>query len=152
MLTMANAEHLEVVERGACAVDEWRRAHPAERLQLDGADLTGRVFDGWNLGRAVLDSADLRGSSFRGTDLSECWLRRVDLSGADLRQAVLHRANLAGADVRDADFSNAQMYRCILRDAVVSDATSFAGAHVAKVVWPAAVRDGVGGISKVGWG
>lgn len=149
---MANAEHLEVVARGACAVDEWRRAHPAARLQLDDADLSGQVFDGWNLGRAILDGADLRGCSFQGTDLSETWMRRADLTGANLRNAVLLRANLAGADLRDADLRNAQMYRCILRDAIINPTTTFAGAHVAKVVWPDAVRDGVGGISKVGWG
>lgn len=147
-----DTDHLEVVRRGACAVDEWRRAHPSERLQLAGADLSGTVFDGFNLSRAVLDGADLRGCGFRGTDLSECWMRRVNLRGADLTRAVLHRANLAGADLRDADFADAQMYRCIMRDAEVSDGTTFAGAHVAKVVWPDAIADGTGGATTIGWG
>ena len=152
MLSMSNREHLDIVLRGACAVDEWRHAHPAERLQLAGVHLQGAVFDGYNLSRAVLDGADLRGCSFRGTDLSESWMRRADLRDADLTRAVLHRANLAGADVRDADFSSAQMYRCVMRDATVNDGTRFVGAHVAKVVWPDAVAEGVGGISNVGWG
>ena len=152
MVHMRNPEHLEIVRQGACAVDEWRHAHPAERLQLAGADLQGAVFDGYNLSRAVLDGADLRGCSLRGTELSECWMRRADLRDADLTRAVLHRANLAGADVRDADFSAAQMYRCIMRDALVNDGTRFSGAHVAKVVWPDAVAEGIGGISNVGWG
>ena len=152
MIPMLSAEHLDIVFRGACAVDEWRHANPAERLQLSGADLHGGVFDGFNLSRAVLDGADLRGCSFRGTDLSECWMRRANLRDADLTRAVLHRANLAGADMRDADFSSAQMYRCIMRDATVNDDTRFRGAHVAKVVWPDAVAEGVGGISTIGWG
>ena len=153
MMQVPNIEHLEVVLQGACAVDEWRQAHPAERLQLSGCKtMRGSVFDGYNLSRAVLDGADLRGCSFRGTDLSECWMRRADLRGADLTRAILHRANLAGADMRDADFSAAQMYRCVMRDAQVNDGTRFAGAHVAKVVWPDAIADGVGGISTIGWG
>lgn len=147
-----DTDHLEAVRRGACAIDEWRRAHPAERLQLAGADLSGMVFDGFNLSRAVLDGANLRGCGFRGTDLSECWMRRADLSGADMTRAVLHRANLAGADLRDADFTDAQMYRCIMRDAMVNAGTSFEGAHVAKVVWPDAVAAGVSGATTIGWG
>ena len=152
MMHVSNAEHLEVVQQGACAIDEWRKAYPAERLQLAGVDLRGSVFDGFNLSRAVLDGADLRGCSFRGTDLSECWMRRADLRDANLTRAVLHRANLAGADMRDADFSAAQMYRCVMRDAQVNAGTRFSGAHVAKVIWPDAVAEGVGGISTIGWG
>lgn len=151
MLHMPIADHLDVLRLGACAVDEWRRAHPSERLHLAGADLGGMVFDGFNLSRAVFDGADLRGCSFRGTDLSECWMRRVDLRCADLTRAVLHRANLAGADVRDANLSSAQMYRCVLRDASVNDGTSFDGAHVAKVVWPDAVAQRSGRMT-IGWG
>ena len=152
MLHMPIPVHLDVLRLGACAVDEWRRAHPSERLQLAGANLGGMVFDGFNLSRAVFDGADLGGCSFRGTDLSECWMRRVDLRGADLTRAVLHRANLAGADIRDADLSSAQMYRCVLRDARVNDRTRFTGAHVAKVIWPQSVAEGIGGISNIGWG
>ena len=44
------------------------------------------------------------------------------------------------------------MYRCIMRDALVNDSTRFTGAHVAEVVWPDAIADGVGGISTIGWG
>ena len=39
-----------------------------------------------------------------------------------------------------------QMYRRVMRDAQVNDGTRFTGAHVAKVVWPDAIADGVGGI------
>ena len=149
---MLNPAHLEVVRLGACAVDEWRRANPADRLQLSGADLSGRSFDGWNLSRAVLDGADLRGCSFRDADLSECWMRGADLRGSDMTRVVLHRSNLAGADARDADFTSAQMYRCVMREARFNDGTRFGGAHIAKVIWPQAVADGVGGISNIGWG
>lgn len=45
-----------------------------------------------------------------------------------------------------------QMYRCTMRDAQVNDCTRFTGAHVAKVVWPDAIAEGVGGISTIGWG
>lgn len=46
----------------------------------------------------------------------------------------------------------AQMYRCVMRDAHVNDGTRFTGAHVAKVVWPDAIADGVGGVPTIGWG
>ena len=48
--TMANPEHVEVIEQGADAIRAWRKSYPAEQLQLSGADLS----------EANLTGADLR--------------------------------------------------------------------------------------------
>ena len=129
-------QHLDAIKMGASAVDEWRRDHPAARLDLTGADLRGSDFGGWNLSRAVRDGADLSGASLQGADLSECWIRRANLAGANLRKAALYRASLAGSDLSGADLRDTQMYRCILRDSILDSHTKLEGAHVAKVIWP----------------
>ncbi len=131
-----NPHHLQAVKMGAAAVDDWRSEHPADRLDLSGADLTGMNFSGWNLSRVILDNADLTGSSLKGADLSEGWARRTKFVNADLSDAALFRTSLAGADLSDANLSNTNMYRCILRDAILNDGTNFNGAWTAKVIWP----------------
>jgi uncharacterized protein YjbI with pentapeptide repeats len=50
----SNEAHQELVKQGAKAVDEWRRTHPGETLNLLGAmffqsDLSGYTLSGANL-------------------------------------------------------------------------------------------------------
>ena len=85
-------------------IDQWRAAHPYERLTvpilldilglttLRGADLRGADLYGADLRGADLYGADLRGADLYGADLSG-----ADLYGADLRGANLRGANLLGA-------------------------------------------------------
>jgi hypothetical protein len=47
-------EHVEIVKQGREAIAAWRRAHPAERFDLNGA----------NLGRADLTEANGKSESF----------------------------------------------------------------------------------------
>ena len=131
-----NPLHMQAVNMGAAAVDDWRSENPSERLDLSGADLADMNFTGWNLSRAILDNADLSGACLRGADLSEAWARRTKFVEADLSNCALFRTSLAGADLRDADLSNTNMYRCILRDAILNDGTNFEGAWAAKAIWP----------------
>ena len=42
---MANQEHLEVVRQGADAINEWRKEHLGEHLDLREADLQGARFN-----------------------------------------------------------------------------------------------------------
>ena len=73
---MANAEHVEVVKRGAGTTEAWRREHPDELLDLRqadlrGASLTGVKFSGAFLGGATLEGAVLAETVFAGTNLAE---------------------------------------------------------------------------------
>ncbi len=125
--------------------------------ELDGRDLSGRVFVGCNLSHsrlsesglveAVFDRADLRYVVARGADLTRASLRRsncahidlrsaqlvgaqlneADLRGADLRQALLCDADLRGADLRGADLRGADLDGAELASALYSATTLWQG-------------------------
>ena len=128
--------HLELLQLGAASLDEWRADNPASRLDLRGAELSGRSFAGWNLSRALLDHADLAGADLSGSDLSEASLKWANLEGAKMRNAVLYRATLVGSNLRNADLTNAAMYRVSLKDANIEGA-DFTAATMQKVIMPA---------------
>ncbi|MDP2727159.1 MAG: toll/interleukin-1 receptor domain-containing protein [Dehalococcoidia bacterium] len=134
---MANPEHVAVVRQGKEATDEWRKAHPGERLDLSGADLSGA-----NLMDADLRRADLIVANLGRADLTWAHLSRADLFGADLTGADLTGANLIRADLTAANLSVADLGRADLtfanfrdtnlKDANVSQAT-FAGTSLGGV-------------------
>jgi len=117
-LVMANPEHVEIVKRGADAIQEWREQNPDVPLNLNEAELRKTNLIGANLVEANLARASLRGSNLSAADLDGADLRGADLrganlsganvSGADLQGADLHGANLSGADLHMAHLSEAQ--------------------------------------------
>ncbi len=101
---MANAEHVEIVKKGADAIAAWRRDNPDEHLDLSDA----------NLGEANFIRADLRGARLRDAtldraNLNDAMLASADLSCAHLQDADLSGANLFGANLRDANLSGADL-------------------------------------------
>lgn len=117
-----NPEHVEIVKQGKKTIEQWRQAHPGERLDLSGAYL----FE-VNLHRANLTGADLHGSSLLWSELSQANLScanlsgtdlsAVDIFGANLSEANLYRANLFGADLHRASFQQANLVQAELSGA-----------------------------------
>jgi len=116
---MATEEHLELVRRGAEALNEWRAQHPEVTLDLSKASLRRA-----NLARANLSGADFSGSDLEWADvrwadlidasLSDAKLVRADFHKADFRRANLARADLSHANLEDANVAGANLYRCIM--------------------------------------
>ena len=79
---------------------------------LERADLTGTVLDGFTLW----------GQNLRGAKLSGCSADHVLLSGADLRDASLTGSSLRVASLAGADLSGARLYRSDLRGADLTGA------------------------------
>ena len=98
---MPNADHIDVLRRGAAAWKAWR-AEQDVTPDLSGAGLRGLDLRGFDLSRADLRNADLR-----GTDLSQ-----ANLSGACLEQANLFKAVFEGADLAGAFLYEAQFLNC----------------------------------------
>jgi uncharacterized protein YjbI with pentapeptide repeats len=123
-MTMANEEHLRILDQGVEAWNRWRDKNrdvqpdlieadlseaDLSRADLSEADLVGANLRGAYLGEADLGGADLNGAHLRGACLSQ-----ADLSGAHLIEADLAGADLAGADLSRADLSGANLDRANL--------------------------------------
>jgi hypothetical protein len=148
---MANPEHLEILNRGVRAWNEWRREHQDVQPDLSGADLNGADFSGADLRGAdlgnaklanadfldaLLNDADLHGAFFpdanlafadlrnallTATSLSGANLAFADLRGADLSRTYLGLANLSRADLRGADLTNAELDNTTFADNDLSE-------------------------------
>jgi uncharacterized protein YjbI with pentapeptide repeats len=147
---MANSEHLELLEQGIEAWNQWREANPEEQPDLSNANLSKKDLSKANFSRtnlsevnlseadlskaylfeANLSKADLKKTNLIGVDLSKAHLWGVDLKGTNLagthlseayiRGADLSRANLTGANLRGACLSEANLSRADLSEANLS--------------------------------
>ncbi|MFN3219122.1 MAG: pentapeptide repeat-containing protein [Acidimicrobiales bacterium] len=108
----------------AQAIGDQRRRQQDLRFRLasgnlERADLTGTVLDGFTLW----------GQNLRGAKLSGCSADHVLLSGADLREASMTGASLRVASLAGADLTGARLYRSDLRGAdltgAIAQGTSF---------------------------
>jgi hypothetical protein len=109
---MANPEHLEILNRGVMAWNEWRSEHVGVRPDLTDVDLTNADLSGANLARGKLSrakfvDADLGGANLTGADLGGADLRGANLGGANLVSANLGLANLSRAYLGGVDFTAA---------------------------------------------
>jgi hypothetical protein len=112
---VANPEHVEIVKRGAKAIQKWRDEHLGEHLELSGADLMQTNLQGAdlshaNLRRALLHEANLQDANLYRANLQKAYLRRINLSKAILidvkgteRAFDLDRARLDEGDALDFD-------------------------------------------------
>lgn len=114
---MADAEHLEILNRGVVPWNDWRRENPQLRPDLS---------------RTRLNKVDLNEVNLREADLREVYLLRVKLSGADLSQADLFRAVLTGSDLFHANLSGAHLLGAFLREADLRGA-NLSGAGLSSV-------------------
>jgi hypothetical protein len=100
---MANKKHLEVLEKGVPAWNEWRKENPSIWPDLAGMFRRGESLPslgGADLSGANLSSADLRGTNLSGANLSETNFKNsvmtntkfadVDLSTAKELETVEH--------------------------------------------------------------
>ena len=107
---MANQRHLELLEEGVDAWNEWARRR-TENVDLRDADLTGRQLMGFDFSDADLKRAKLRRANLRKAKFSDAYLRRADLTGADLTEASMRTANCRHAVLRGATLKDAYLRR-----------------------------------------
>jgi hypothetical protein len=123
---MANPKHVEALNLGAKAWNEWRREHGRGRGKivpdLSTARLGGMKLRGYDLSRANLWQVELRDADLRGSDLSFVQMSNADLSGANLsrclvKHAILSGAQLVGTNLRHADLRGTSLRRASLQRA-----------------------------------
>ena len=137
---MANNEHVNLLEQGLDAWNQWREQNPEIIPDLSGMSLMEPDFMGANLRKANLSGANCLQAKFTAVDLAGADLRdsvfvqadfsRTDLTGANLSRATLGMANFAladltGANLSQADLSGAILWRTKLVDANLRGAKLF---------------------------
>ncbi len=80
---MANQEHLDILNQGVKAWNEWRTSNPEVTPDLTGANLFRA-----NLDEALLTKANLSHAYLIEARLGEAYLSRATLDGAKLCRAI----------------------------------------------------------------
>lgn len=127
---MANPEHVEIAQKGAAAIREWKSKHPTEPFDLSSARLAGIDLSNADLSDAILMDANIREAKlanivFRKAKLHRIVFEESDLSHADFTRAIsasamFHRTNLSHANLSEASFFGAYFPRSNLHGAYVS--------------------------------
>lgn len=124
---MANKEHLEIIEKGVVAWNEWRQNNPdlkpdlsnsiLSEYNLSGIDLSDAVLNWAHLGKANLSKANLSRADLSDTDLFE-----ANLSGANLKRAEIYNSKIMQADLSKANLRKANLSRADLTWAILIEA------------------------------
>lgn len=122
---MVNSEHLQILEKGTEAWNQWRKDNPTVSPDLQGANLSGKDCCEINLSGANLNQANLSRTFIRWANLSRAkligaQLTGTDLSGTNLEHVNLSQANLQGATMRWVDLSFANLTQANLQGATLS--------------------------------
>ncbi len=118
---MANPEHVEILEQGVEAWNEWRELNPEVRPDLSIEDLSGLDLRGADLQYADFHGAILRRADLGGHDTARGLERPTSLANANLRHADLRDAKLDGAYLATADFTHATLDGVSFDEAMVED-------------------------------
>ena len=76
---MANAEHVDLLQKGVKEFNAWRLKHPTNIINLSNANFFG----------ANLTGVNLTGANLSGTNLTDANLSNAKLNGVDLTRATL---------------------------------------------------------------
>jgi len=131
---MANAQHLEILQRGVTQWNKWRRDHPNIRPDLSGDELPGELDNDIHFlveavvnevmpGRAPADEGVLSGAVMNGINFRRANLANARLDSAMLIEANLTAANLRGASLASCELTHAKMTRIDARGANFNAAT-----------------------------
>ena len=115
---MVNVQHLQKLNQGVKAWNQWRIENDKERIDFSETNL----LSGANLREANLSRANLRDADLSRADLSRANLSRANLSGANLSGANLSGANLSGANLSGTNLSGTNLSGTNLKGADLSRA------------------------------
>jgi len=127
---MANSEHLAKLHEGVQAWNEWRSNHSEvipnledaqlQRLDLNGANLSGSLLRGANFAEATLRGANLSDANLTQAGLGLCNLTEANLARANLKGAFLDWAVLSSVLIDGADLTGAYLFFTIFANTDLS--------------------------------
>src|SRR5262252_8977465 len=128
---MANPEHLQILQQGAEAWNQWRRHNPDIKPGLYMADLSmiGMMADlrMVDFSRVNLSAArGCMGSDFTGADFTEAALSNADfalndLTGANFTRAYLWKTDFTQSNLTMANLSEARLLNTIFGETNLTD-------------------------------
>lgn len=137
MTAVANPEHLEILNKGVEAWNEWRKAI--------GVDITP------DLSKADLSHMNLQNVDFSATDLTHAYISDTDLSGAVLGDTIflltdIERVSLRDATIEGVDFTYTDLAEVDLTNATIGSLTFgrmdlrvFKGLETVHHGWPSTI-------------
>jgi hypothetical protein len=132
---MSSVSHLEILERGAEAWNEWRRENPGAQPLFKNEDLSELDLTRANLSEADLSYVELFDATLEHANLKMAAMPGSDLSGAKLDGAELYKVDLSDASLIGAELTNCYLAEANLRDADLRGANlqgaDLSGAHLA---------------------
>lgn len=120
---MANRAHLQMLEKGVDAWNNWRFKNPKTIPDLSRATLNDRALSGVDLSKANIEKADLRATLLTDAYLATAKFTGANLSHATLVGANLFHANLSSANLTGANLSYANLLLADLSRAILNEAT-----------------------------
>ncbi|MBT3011218.1 MAG: pentapeptide repeat-containing protein [Candidatus Thiodiazotropha sp. (ex Lucina pensylvanica)] len=90
---MANQEHLEIIDRGADAANNWRKSHSDIAYDLNGADLSDRDLSHYNFSYSDLSDTNFSGSNLAGCNFNACILDSTNFESATIKNAKFINMN-----------------------------------------------------------
>src|SRR6266566_8947642 len=106
---MADQRHLNKLNEGVSAWNQWREEHPEILPDLRKADLHEAVLSGVDFRQTNLDGVNLRNARLCSVSLNSASLCQANLSGARLRHASMHKTFFKETILQHANFHKAYL-------------------------------------------
>ncbi|MDQ3816342.1 MAG: toll/interleukin-1 receptor domain-containing protein [Acidobacteriota bacterium] len=136
---MTDQGHLQILQKGVAAWNQWRKENPNIAPKLREADLRDSDYSNVDFSYAELSDANLTLSLLRGANLSnailintsiaEAYLENANLSGSEM-----HYTNFSDSSLSGVNLSGASLFQVMFINADLSD-VNFTSADIAGVIF-----------------
>ncbi len=132
---MAVDQHVQRVNQGTEAWNQWRDSNPDEVPDLSQADLRGKQLSKINLKNANLKEVkfqftNLNGAILDGANVQKAKLQEVNLQNASLESANLQNVNFFESNLQQANLQNANIQRAQFNDDVLLTQANLKGSDL----------------------
>lgn len=124
---MVNEQHLNILEQGVNAWNDWREQNPQVWPDLTEANLSNKELRKVNFSRASLSKANLSFANITKADFTAAELSEADLSNVVADETIFKNANLPSVSFRwaklnGANLTDANLFRADLSETILHNA------------------------------
>lgn len=122
---MADRSHLNILQQGVDAWNNWRLQHPDIIPDLQEANLSGRDYSRVDFSNALLNKITADELVLYEANLTGAQLRNANCPSINLSKAKLERANLSGSILSEAYLVDARLSQVVARKTTMIKANLF---------------------------